>query len=238
MILLLAAVGPAWMVLRPDAAPARTQQRPTYAPFPITNRDPALPIPSEPLSLEGAVRRGRSDAPVVVIEYSNFECPTCRQFHGTVFPTLRKEFVDPGTAQWVFRHFPVESQPSHQNSAGTAAECAGNQGAFWRYHDRLFASPLATAHHSEWAAELGLDRARFDACMKTGAAARIDADARQGKSIGLRSAPSWVFGVLRPDGKSITVVRIYTSLKALEGYRRGIQEALAKAQGHPWAPER
>jgi hypothetical protein len=239
VILLLASIGPVWMVVRSTDPEANKQRTPTrYAPFAYRPGLAALPIPSQPLPLDGAYRRGRTDAPVVVVEYSNFESPDCRQFHRTMLPALLKEYVDRGTAQWVFRHFPVAPVDSHANAIMTAAECAGSQGAFWRYHDRLFGSAFATARYSELAAELGLNRARFDACVTVGAAGRIDADQKQAAGLGLPFAPSWVIGVLRRDGNSVSVVRIYTSVKPLEGYRRGIEESLARAQGNRWAPER
>jgi len=89
---------------------------------------------------------------------------------------------------------------------------------------------LATARYPEWAAELALDRARFDACMKVGASRRIDTDLKQAEWLGITVVPSFVLGVLRPDGKSVSIVRIYSGVKPLTGYRSGIEESLAKAR--------
>lgn len=215
-LLVLSLSALAWMIVSPP-----TTARAVRA---------ALPIPSEPLSLEGAYRRGRPDAPVVVVEYSDFECSTCRQFHSGMLPELLRDYVDGGTAQWVFRHFPNERLHPHAKAAATAAECAGAQGAFWPYHDRLFASALATARYSEWAAELALDRARFDACMSVGASRQVGSDLKQAESLGMTVVPSFVIGILRPDGKSVSIVRLYTGVKPLWGYRSGIEESLAKSR--------
>lgn len=109
--------------------------------------------------------RGNEDAPVTIVEYSDFECPFCSR----VQPTLEEILADyDGQVRLVYRHFPLSFHARAQD-AGEAAECAGDQGKFWEYHDLLFENQSrlsgGVAQLKEWAGELGLDQDRFDTCL-------------------------------------------------------------------------
>ena len=81
--------------------------------------------------------KGDANAPVAIIEYSDFQCPYCRKFYEDTLPTLIKEYVDTGKAKLVYRHFPLEFHPAALVSA-QASECAAEQGKFWEMHDAIF----------------------------------------------------------------------------------------------------
>jgi protein-disulfide isomerase len=104
---------------------------------------------------------GPAHAPVVVLEYGDFECPTCFAAEPSV-KQLRALHPD---MAFVFRHFPLEEAHPHALMAAEAAEAAGAQGEFWAMHDLLFAHPhqLSRAHLNAHAAQLGLDTVRFQA---------------------------------------------------------------------------
>ena len=107
---------------------------------------------------------GPSHAPVSVVEYGDFECPTCKQAVNAV-KLLLERF--PNRICFVFRHFPQESLHPHALRAAEAAECAGGQGKFWPMHDLLFErqSHLGDRDLYRYAEQLGLDMARFGAEM-------------------------------------------------------------------------
>ncbi|HLY51784.1 MAG TPA: DsbA family protein [Steroidobacteraceae bacterium] len=107
---------------------------------------------------------GPEHAPVVVVEYGDFECPICKQAAPTVRMLLER-FA--GRVRLVFRHFPLEQAHPHALAAAEAAECAGEQGKFWEMHDLLLANQehLTLRHLHGYAGRLGLDRARFTAAM-------------------------------------------------------------------------
>jgi len=107
---------------------------------------------------------GAEHAPVTVVEYGDFECPTCKQAAPAVKLVLERFG---GRLRFVFRHFPVESAHPHAMHAAQAAEAAGGQGKFWQMHDLLFDNQrhLKMANLREYAQRLDLDMPRFIAEM-------------------------------------------------------------------------
>jgi protein-disulfide isomerase len=107
---------------------------------------------------------GREHAPVTVVEYGDFECPSCKGAAPAVKMLL--ENYD-GRVRYVYRHFPLEEPHPHALGAAEAAECAGEQGKFWEMHDLLFANQqhLQPKHLREYADRLGLDLAQYTAEM-------------------------------------------------------------------------
>ena len=107
---------------------------------------------------------GASHAPVTIVEYGDFECPTCKQA-APALKLLLERFA--GRTRAVFRHFPVEEMHPHALAAAQAAECAGAQGKFWEMHDLLFANQehLKINQLRSYAQQLQLDMARFTAEM-------------------------------------------------------------------------
>ena len=104
--------------------------------------------------------QGPEHAPVVVVEYGDFQCPTCKQAAPTVRMLLDRF---PNRARVVFRHFPLEEAHPQALLAAEAAECAAQQGKFWQMHDLLFANQehLSVKHLHGYAERLGLDLALF-----------------------------------------------------------------------------
>jgi len=113
---------------------------------------------------EDAYALGPQDAPITIVEFSDFQCPYCRRWHEEVFETLLGSY--PGQIRIVYRHLPLTSIHPDAFAAAEAAMCAGEQSAFWEYHDKLFSSEtLGTGIYTQYAQELNLDMTAFDACM-------------------------------------------------------------------------
>ena len=117
---------------------------------------------------------GNRDAPVTLIEYSDFECPFCKRFHPTA-----KQLVDKsnGRVNWVYRHFPIESHNPGAQKQAEASECAaelGGNDAFWKYTDTIYARTRSggkgfpVANLVPLAGEIGLDRDAFRQCLDSG----------------------------------------------------------------------
>jgi len=116
-------------------------------------------------------KRGTDKAPVTLIEFSDFQCSFCRKFWQTTLPLLDKKYISTGKVKFIYRHFAVLGKPSELAAQG--AECAGEQGKFWEYHDKLFASagsPLAFTDGKlkSYAKELGLKSQAFNQCLDSG----------------------------------------------------------------------
>jgi protein-disulfide isomerase len=134
---------------------------------------------------------GPEHAPVVVVEYGDFECPTCKQAAPTVRMLLER-FAS--RVRVVFRHFPLEEAHPHALAAAEAAECAGEQGRFWEMHDLLLANQehLTLRHLHGYAERLGLDMARFTAEMDDHVyTQRIREHQESGRRSHVRSTPGF-----------------------------------------------
>jgi len=141
---------------------------------------------------------GQADAPVVIVEFSDFQCPYCARFARQTFPQIKREYIDTGKVKLVFRDFPLSF---HKNAAlaAEAAQCAYEQDAFWEMHDRIFAGQSEWAGSSEakqifiqYAEELGLDRGRFRECLDSGRyQEEVRQDFKDGASYGVTGTPTF-----------------------------------------------
>lgn len=153
------------------------------------NIDFLLGPPRTKISLKDTPVRGPADAPVVLVEYADFECPYCQQTQ----PTLDKiEAAFKGKIAFAYKDTPLPMHP-HAEKAAEAAHCAGQQGKFWEYHDLLFASKqLEVAQLKEQARKLGLDGEVFDKCLDSGAqTARVQEQLHEAESLGIQGTPSF-----------------------------------------------
>jgi len=155
--------------------------------------------------------RGNPDAPVSLIEYSDFECPFCKRFHDTA-----KQIVQQygGKVNWVYRHFPLDfHNPAAQREA-EAAECAAELGgneAFWRYTDLIYTRTpsngkgVPEAELPGMATSIGLDKSKFVECLASGRkSARVREDLVEGSAIGINGTPG---NILRNNRTGAVVTR-------------------------------
>jgi len=143
-----------------------------------------------PVALDGAPIRGNVNAPVTVLEFSDFQCPYCIRARPTV-ARVREAYGE--KVRWAFRHFPLDFHAMAQK-AGEAAACAGDQGKFWEMHDRLWAASgkLEVPELKKTAAAIGLDTARFDQCLDSGERAElVGRDAGSGGGWGVSGTPAF-----------------------------------------------
>jgi protein-disulfide isomerase len=157
---------------------------------------------------------GAPTAPVVVIEYADFQCPYCQQFATGPEVQLKKDYVDPGQVRFVFRHLAFIGDESIW--AAEAAECAGDQGHFWEYHDKLFAEQrgenqgtFSRDNLKRFAADLGLDTAEFNQCLDSGQyLSRVQQQGADAQRLGVSSTPTLaVNGQLVKDGSSYPILQ-------------------------------
>jgi protein-disulfide isomerase len=143
-----------------------------------------------PVDIKGAPLRGNPNAPVTVVEFSDFQCPYCLRARPTV-NQVREVYGD--KVRWVFRHFPL-SFHAQAEKAGEAAACAGDQGKFWEMHDALWASggKLAVPDLKASAGTIGLDTAAFDQCLDSGRhAGLLEKDIEAGQGYGVSGTPAF-----------------------------------------------
>ena len=136
--------------------------------------------------------RGPENAPVTIVEFSDFQCPYC----GREYPVVERVMKEyDGKVRLVFRHFPLEFHPFAQKAAEAGA-CAADQGGekFWKLHDRMFTNQqkLAVDDLKGYAKELGLDSSRFEKCLDSGEKrALVEADEKAGQEAGVSGTPAF-----------------------------------------------
>lgn len=180
------------------------------------------------VNMAGDWYRGALDAKVVVVEFSDFQCPFCRRHVQDTQPALDEQFVDTGEVLWIFKHFPLQIHPQAP-AAGVAAECAGEQGKFWEMHHLLFENLQSwslsdpSPVFADLAAQLELDADAFTACSADPEIAqRVTSDMNDGAPF-VQGTPTFI--VLYNDEG-----RIIPGALPLETFSQALQEIVDLAQ--------
>jgi protein-disulfide isomerase len=188
-----------------------------------------IPLPNEPIALEGAPILGSAAAKVAIIEFSDFECPFCGQFSRDVLPSLRATYIDTGRVKLAFRHLPLVAIHPRAAAAAEAAECAARQGGFWELHDAFFADPkkLQDADIAAHARRIGLDEAAFSECVKSEATSdRVRADLQLARAVNLKGTPAFLLGVVEADGR-VQVLETVSGAQPVEAFSDRLDVMLA-----------
>jgi protein-disulfide isomerase len=162
-------------------------------------RGPVLEAPAteEPqfirydIPIEDAYALGPEDAPITIVEFSDYQCSFCRRWHDEVYQPLLAAY--PGKIKLVYRHLPLTSIHPDALSAAEAAMCAGEQDAYWQYHEKLFGSDaLNTSVYMQFAQEIGLNTQNFETCITEHRYQEvIQADSDFAVNLGVRSTPTF-----------------------------------------------
>ena len=169
------------------------------------SRDEQPPPPklSTALLLDGEPAMGSPNAPLTIVEFSDFECSYCRRFHNQVLSQLKEQYVSTGLVRFVHKDLPL---PFHEQAkpAAAAARCAGEQNRYWEMYAALFDQQtcLTCKGATGIANELGLDKDRLQSCMQSEVTvAMINANISEANLHNIRATPTFVIGPTRHDGK-------------------------------------
>jgi protein-disulfide isomerase len=161
---------------------------------------PGPDLPKASFELAGRPSKGADDATVTIVEFSDFQCPFCARATEPVEQILQKY---PEDVKVYFLHFPLTTIHPNAKPAAIASECAHRQGQFWPMHDKMFENQQALTRENfeEWASEIGLDVAAFQACLDDEAVAeRVDADMAMGEKAGVGGTPSFFINGVQHQG--------------------------------------
>jgi protein-disulfide isomerase len=151
--------------------------------------------------------RGNKNAKITIVEFSDIECPYCSRFHETMKQIMK---AYPNDVRWVFKQFPLESMHPFARKAAEGAECAGDQGKFWEYIDKLYEnqSSLSNEYIKSAALEIGLNADKFNSCLDSGKFKdKVDADMKYGQSLNVRGTPgSFINGIAIPGAVPFSTV--------------------------------
>jgi len=191
---------------------------------------PSAPSPSvppedevgdvDPVTSDDHVR-GPANAPVTMIEWSDYECPFCQRFHDTMNQIMSDSDLK-GKVKWVFRHYPLSFHPE-ANPAALAAECAGEQGKFWEFTDKVYEyqSEIGSALYSRLVTELKLNKSKFDDCLSSKKyQSVVDAHRNSGNKAGVTGTPGTV--IIGADGS----LQLVPGALPLEAVKPMIQSVL------------
>ena len=156
------------------------------------------------ISLDDDPVKGNPDAPITIVEFSDFQCPFCARFHSTTLPQLEANYIDSGKVKFVYRDFPIQSIHPNAVPAALASECADEQGMFWEYHDLVFENQkkwqglsgrIVVDTFEQYALELGLNTSDFNTCFEPGKYAdEVKKDFQEGISYGITGTPGFFIG--------------------------------------------
>lgn len=202
-------------------------------------RVPAGPSPAPPtltsVSMGDNPFLGNKNARVVLLDFSDYQCPFCGHFVRETMPKLEQEYIKTGKVKYVFRDLPLEAIHPFAFKAAEAVHCAGEQSTYWEMHYRLFLNQKALDVGSMpiHAQALGLELATFTACLNSGKyAAAIRKDMAEAASAGITGTPNFVIGLVNtsnPNDRNVRVLQQIVGSKPYETFKAALDSALAAA---------
>lgn len=166
---------------------------------------------------------GPEDAPVTIIQFSDFQCPFSKRYFDETEHLILSTYGD--QIRYVFRDFPLTAIHPQAQKAAEAAQCASDQGKFWEYHDMLFQNQgaLQVDNLKSYAASLGLNQSAFDLCLDSGKYAQeVQKDIEDGQSYGVMGSPTFFI-----NGRKVVGALPYTTFQIV------IEEELPKTGTGP-----
>ncbi len=173
-------------LLEKQAKPAPAQEQPTEA----------------KLKLEGGEMLGSKDAPLTMVEFTDYQCPFCQRFYLTTFPELKKDYIDTGKLRFYSRDMPLDFHANAMRAA-QAARCAADQKQFWTLRDIMAKNPdkLDMASLVGDATELKMDIPSFRTCVESGKYKNeVQSNVMEAMKLGATGTPSFIVGRSTPEG--------------------------------------
>jgi len=204
------------------------QQRPQMQ----ARRQPT-PFAPTAVSVASAPSLGDVNAPVAMIEFTDYQCPYCRRYNLQTKPQIVKEYVDTGKLRYILHEFPLASIHPYAAKAAEAALCAGDQGKYWEMGTHLFQnqSQLQPDQLSQHAEALHLDLAIFEECLRSNKyAKRVRDDSRVGAAVGITGTPTFLLGQTDPDHPDqITATKMVIGAQPYEAFKKAIDDLISEA---------
>ncbi|MCU1336556.1 MAG: protein-disulfide isomerase DsbG-like protein [Bryobacterales bacterium] len=192
------------------------------------------------ISTAGAHSLGDTKAKVLLVEFSDYQCPYCGRYANDTFSKLIDSYVKTGKVRYALRNFPIQQLHPLAEKAAEAAECAGDQGRYWEMHERLFKNQQAldVKEMPGHAVALGLDQAKFQQCFDSGKfAAKVIGDVADGTKLKVSGTPMFYFGY--PDDKDpskLKAVKLLSGAQPLNAFTEILDELLNPAKKEVAAP--
>ncbi len=176
------------------------------------------------VSLDDDPVKGNPNAPVTVVEYSDFQCPFCSRFFQQTLPLIEENYIDTGKIKFVYKDLPLDNLHPNARTTHIASECADEQGKFWEYHDVLFekqsewqrlSSTDLSSTLTVYASDLGLQSASFESCMQSqDIADEVNNDTLEAASYGATGTPTFFIGTEKDGFIKLVGAQPYAAFQA------------------------
>ena len=182
------------------------------------------------IAIDGSPVLGSADAPVTIVEFTDYQCPFCRRHATGTFAQIKKDYVETGKVRYVVRQFPLKAIHPKAVKASEASLCAGDQGQYWEMHHRIF-NKTKTFNQEEWvrhAETMGLDMGSFKDCLENGKkSAQVEQDLNDGKALGVRGTPGFFIGRTDPvNPKKFKAVEFLRGAYPFPQFKQAIEKLL------------
>jgi protein-disulfide isomerase len=160
------------------------------------NSPPAMLTQRAMIPLGSGPTLGREDSPITLVEFTDYQCPFCRDFHLTTFEQIKEKYIDTGKVRFISRDLPLDIHP-HAMQAAQTARCAGEQGRYWEVRHTLIvnASTLSPDLFVRFAKDLNLDTAKFQTCLQSDMQQKaVEEDMAAARAVAITGTPTFVLG--------------------------------------------
>jgi protein-disulfide isomerase len=183
------------------------------------------------IDLGGAPAKGQPNAPVTLVEVSDYHCPFCQRHAMTTQPQIDKEYVASGKVRHVFIHLPIDQLHPEAFRSHEGAACANEQGKFWELHAKLFQKPVRTTDEIVAAGQsAGLDAAALRACLDSGKYKEaVRESVKKMSALGVGSTPMFLVGKTPPAGKPMEIDAVVEGAHPFEQFKSSL-DALLQAR--------
>src|ERR1019366_6694765 len=191
---------------------------------------PSAPPKPENLTVKGDAIYvlGKSDAPLTLVEFTDYQCPFCGRFETTTFPEIKKNYIDTGKVRFILRDLPLGDMHPFALKAAQSVHCAGDQGKFWEMKELVFKNQnkIDVDSLAGYAKDLALNGDTFKSCMADGKHLKeISDEATYAGSLGIPGTPTFVLG--KAVGDSVEG-RVIVGAQPLAAFEAAINEMLGK----------
>lgn len=200
----------------------------------LANLRATLGRPRAIVELSGAPQKGNPDAPVALIEFSDYECPFCIRHFRETMPLIEKNYISTGRILYAFRDYPIDQLHPQAIKAHEAARCGAEQDKFWPMHTSLFGAPAqhSVAGLEVTATQAGLDLEKFRECIASSrTTAGIRKTAELAESFGANGTPAFFIGVIDKATNQVKVSRAISGALPFAQFAQALEAAIAQATG-------
>jgi protein-disulfide isomerase len=185
------------------------------------------------LGLDDDPLMGDRKARLVLVEFSDFQCPFCARFASETLPEIRKDYIKTGKLKYVFRDFPITSAHKDAFKAALASGCALDQGKYWEMHDQLFENQAAFTTYNliQRAETVGLNKEKFEKCLNDNEYANeVQNDFAEGLRAGVNQTPTFFLGLTEPNSPKVKVLAVIAGAKPYAVFKAAIDSALEQVK--------